>query len=512
MNNNKSRHSLQSAFRASLIGFVFLCAGCGSTHQLEANQSTTQALKQPPNVIILFADDLGYGDLGSYGNPNIDTPNLDDLAAQGQRWTDFYVASPVCSPSRGALMTGNYAERSGLYGRTRAVLFPNEQGRIPDSVTTLPEALKSAGYATAIYGKWHLGDQPEGLPTRHGFDQWLGIPYSNDMDWMIGPTSPELFAAGARGERDFVVNAIKNRKQYSLDPKNEYWDIPLIQSAISADGYEDVIVARPPDQSLITRLLTTQSVNYIEQQTNSGKPFFLYLAYSMPHVPIFASPEFDNVSRGGRYGDVVTEIDWSVGQIRAALEAQGIAENTLLIFSSDNGPWLSMDQDSGSAGPLRNGKATTFEGGSRVPAIFWWPGTIKPKVEHGIGTVMDLYATILSLVGIETPAEVVDSIDLSPALFGQASPRDSFAYYRSGELFAFRKGNYKAHFITQGAYGMPPAREIHQTPLLYNLGDDPGEKFDIAERKPEMLEYVLESVRLHQSNMVIAEPIFEIGR
>ena len=262
----------------------------------------------------------------------------------------------------------------------------------------------------------------------------------------------------------------------------------------------------------MTKLLTEESVSYIEQHANSDQPFFLYLAYSMPHVPIFASAEFENISKGGRYGDVIEEIDWSVGQIRAALEEQEISGNTLLVFSSDNGPWLVMDHHSGSAGPLRNGKATTFEGGSRVPGIFWCPGTIEPQVVHGIGTIMDLYQTVLSVAGLKSDSTVVDSIDLSPTFDGEDSPRKSFAYYRNGELFAFRKGPYKVHLITQGAYGMPPARELHAQPLLYHLGEDPGEKFDIANTQPEVLAELRTAIELHQNGMVVAEPIFEIGR
>lgn len=488
------------------VGLTALTAcQVGST----ADKTEVQRL---PNIIVLYADDLGYGDLGSYGSPNIRTPQLDQLAAQGQRWTDFYVAAPVCSPSRGALMTGNYPERSGLYGRTRAVLFPGESGQIPDSVTTLPEALKAEGYSTAMFGKWHLGDQPDGLPTRHGFDEWLGIPYSNDMDWMIGPTSPELFAAAKRGEGEFVKQAIADRKAYTLEPKNEYWDVPLIQSSVE-NGFQDEVIARPAEQSLLTKLYTEKSVDYIEQQVKTDQPFFLYVAYAMPHVPLFRSPEFADSSLGGRYGDVIEEIDWSVGEIRKALEQQGIAENTLVVFSSDNGPWVTMDSHSGSAGPFRNGKATTFEGGVRVPGIFWWPGTIKPAVVHGIGSVVDLYATIMTLVGGKLETEIIDAVDLSSTLLeGDDSSRESFAYYRSGELFAFRLGQYKAHFITQGAYGQPPARVVHERPLLYHLGEDPGEKFDIAEKQPQVLAEILAAVQIHQSKFTVAEPIFDTGR
>ncbi|QHJ13082.1 Arylsulfatase [Paraglaciecola mesophila] len=506
------RFKFRSRLAVLLATSATLISGCQVAADADKNDSSKSIIGKQPNIIILFADDMGYGDLSSYGSPNIQTPELDEIARQGQRWTNFYVAAPVCSPSRGSLMTGNYPERSGLYGETKAVLFPGEAGRIPDEIVTLPEALKSAGYTTAMLGKWHLGDQPEGLPTRHGFDEWLGTPYSNDLDWMIGPTTTEIFAAGARGDKAFVQKAIADRKKYSLAPKNEYWDIPLIKSSVVSTGYEDEIVERPPNQSLLTKRYTEQSVDYIEKHANRKQPFFLYVAYNMPHVPVFASSDFEGVSAGGRYGDVVEEIDWSVGQIRKALEEQGIAKDTLVVFSSDNGPWLTMDQHAGSAGPLRNGKATTFEGGTRVPGIFWWPGQIQPGVVKGIGSVMDMYATALKLAGVEPVAEVIDSVDLTPALMGHQSPRTSFAYYRSGELYAFRKGPYKVHFITQGAYGQPPARVVHKRPLLFHLGEDPGEKFDVADQRPEVLADMLKAAEMHRSGMNIAESIFEIGR
>ncbi|MEG3765284.1 sulfatase [Alteromonas sp. 14N.309.X.WAT.G.H12] len=516
MNNMKKRFAKCTTVKPLQVLFLAtaaLLSGCDKSADTEQTGATDSATHKQPNIIVLFTDDMGYGDLSSYGSATNDTPELDEMAREGQRWTDFYVAAPICSPSRGALMTGNYPERSGLYGKTKGVLFPGEPGRIPDATVTMPEALKSAGYDTVMFGKWHLGDLPDALPTRHGFDEWLGVPYSNDMDWAVGPTSPEIFAHGAKGDKAFVRQAIADRKTYTLHPKNEYWDIPLIKSSVVADGYEDKIVERPPNQSLLTKRYTEESINYIEQHAHGEKPFFLYLAYSMPHAPIFASEAFQGKSAGGRYGDVVEEIDWSVGQIRKALEAQGIAEDTLLVFSSDNGPWTLMDQHSGSSGPLKGGKGTTFEGGLRVPGIFWWPGHIEPKVVHGMGSVMDLYATALSLAGAEPAASVVDSIDLSPTLLqGEDSPRTRQAFYRSGELYAFRKGPYKIHLITQGSYGMPPARTEHKRPLLYHLGEDPKEQFNLAEERPEVLADMLKAVELHRSGMQIAESIFEIGR
>lgn len=461
----------------------------------------------PPNIVILFADDMGYGDLGSYGHPSIRTPQLDQLASEGQRWTNFYVAAAVCSPSRGALMTGKLPVNSGLYGQHRRVIFPGDSGGIPDDELTLPEALKKAGYNTAMLGKWHLGDQAYALPTRHGFDQWLGTPYSNDMDWTVGPTTPELIAGVRNGTVD-LKEALARRKTYLFDPKNEYWNVPLLQSSVGPNGYQDRIVEQPIDQKLATQRYTGEAVAYIERQAKSDKPFFLYLAYNMPHVPLFRSEEFANKSAAGRYGDVVEEIDWSAGEIRKALEENGIAKNTLVIFSSDNGPWLMMDQHAGSAGPFREGKSSTFEGGMRVPGIFWWPGTIQPDVVSGIGSVMDLYATALTLAGVTNDNASINAVDLTPALKGQPSPRQTLTYYRSGELFAFRKGPYKVHLITQGAYG-PPNRTVHDRPLLYHLGEDPGEKFDLSGDEPDVLANILQAVADHKSGISRVDAIFD---
>lgn len=486
---------IKSSMLALLVLLATFC------HAMAADQ---------PNIIIIYADDLGYGDLGSYGHPVIKTPMLDKLAADGQRWTNFYVAAAVCSPSRGALLTGKYPVRTGLYGKGTDVFFPNAIGGIPAEEITLAEALKDAGYNTVMYGKWHLGDADYALPTRHGFDQWMGLPYSNDMDPMWTPTPEEIEAVkdAPNGATKYFLNFIK----YNVDPKSSNWNVPLISSTKTNDGYLDDIIERPTDQPLLTKRYTENSVDYINAHADGENPFFLYLAYTMPHVPLFSSENFDGKSGAGRYGDVITEIDWSVGEIRAALEKNGIEKNTLVVFSSDNGPWLVMDQFGGSAGLLRNGKKTTFEGGMRVPGIFWWPETIKPAVIRDIGSVMDLYATVMSLAGAEVKARNLDSIDLVPALMGGDSPRDNMAFYRNDELYAYRKGQYKIHFITEGAYGRPPEKEAHSEPLLYHLGEDPRELFDIAGENPQVLADILKAVAEHKSGMSIAPSIFEASR
>lgn len=437
-----------------------------------------------PNFVILFADDLGYGDLSSYGHPSIRTPNLDAMAAEGQRWTDFYAAAAVCSPSRGALLTGKLPNRSGLYGRSSQVLFPDQAGGISEENTTIAEALRELGYATGIVGKWHLGARPEHMPTRHGFDYWFGIPYSNDMN----------------NSSDLGFEAY-------FSPRSEYWDVPLMQSESMGQEYLDRVLERPANQETLTRRSTQMAQEFIDR--HADRPFFLYVPYTMPHTPLFAGPEFAGTSLAGRYGDVIEEIDWSAGEIRRSLERAGVAEDTLVVFTSDNGPWLTMRTDKGTAGPFRNGKGTTFEGGIRVPGVMWWPGSIQPGVFRDIGSAMDLFPTLLALAGGMTE-DVLDGVDLSGTLLrGEPGTREVLAHYRAGELYALRKGPYKIHLITEKAYGIGPERTEHETPLLYHLGEDPGESWDLAAERPEILAEMLEAVREHRAAMETRPSLFE---
>ena len=461
----------------------------------------------PPNIVVLFADDLGYGDLGSYGHPYIRTPHLDQLAAEGQRWTDFYVAAPVCSPSRGALLTGRLPTRTGLYGKQIAVMFPNASNGMPESEITLAEALRVKGYATGIIGKWHLGDHPDFYPTRHGFDYWYGLPYSNDMAWAGEPTFVELMALVAKEGPEAVADVFPKRFGRYFDPKVEYWNVPLIKSQSMDDGFSDQIIERPVDQRELTKRHTEEAVSFIER--NKDQPFFLYVPYSMPHTPLFRSDDFADRSQAGLYGDVIEELDWSVGAISQKLRELDLARNTLLVFTSDNGPWLLMNTHGGSAGLLRDGKGTTHEGGMRVPTIFWWPDRIAPGVVSEIGSAMDIYTTALNLAGIDAP-EAVDGLDLSGALFGVAqSPRKSVFYYRAGELRAYRKGPYKLRLITEGVYQQPPPRTVHEVPLLYHLLDDPSERFDIAEQNPKVVADMLKDVAAHLSSFSPKESVFD---
>jgi arylsulfatase A-like enzyme len=438
------------------------------------------AADRPPNVVIIFCDDLGYGDLGSYGHPSIRTPNLDRMAAEGMRFTDFYTADSVCSPSRSALLTGRLPVRTGMYGDRRRVLFPDSVGGLAASEITIAKALKPRGYATAIVGKWHLGWQPEFSPLRHGFDQYLGIPYSNDMDRT--PDAP-------RGRAAFN------------DPKIEYWNVPLRRN--------DEIIERPADQNTITRRYTEDAQRFIRE--NKSGPFFLYFAHSFPHVPLFASPEFRGRSARGLYGDVVEELDWSVGQVLATLRSEGLAGNTLVFFTSDNGPWLTQFEQGGSAGLLREGKGCTFDGGMRVPAIAWWPGKIAPRTTtSALATTMDLFATSLALAGAALPTDrPLDCVDLRPVLFGNGpGPRETVWFYRGSSLYAVRHGDYKAHLITQPAYGPEPAKK-HDTPLLYHMPVDPSEKFDVAAKHPDVLAAIAKRVEKHRAGLKIAPSQFD---
>lgn len=431
------------------------------------------AAEKKPNFVVIFCDDLGYGDLGCYGNPTIATPHLDKMAAEGMKFTQFYSAASVCTPSRAALLTGRLPVRSGMASDQRRVLFPDSPGGLPASEVTLPEALKTQGYKTSAVGKWHLGHLPKYLPTRNGFDEYFGIPYSNDMDR--------------------VASAPKGRDPF-WDPKVEYWNVPLLRG--------EKVEERPADQTTITKRYTEEAVDFIER--NKEKPFFLYLAHSMPHVPLFTSKEFNGKSRRGLYGDVIEEIDWSVGQVMKSLREQGLEKDTVVFFTSDNGPWLIFNDHGGSAGLLRDGKGCTWDGGMREPGIVWWPGTVKAgSVNHELASTMDIYTTCLTLAGANVPEDrVVDGKDMTPMLKGTGpSLRDSIYYYRGERLYAVRKGAYKAHMITQGAYdrtGPTP----HETPLLYNLDVDPSEKWDVAAKHPEILAGIREDIRKHNATLV----------
>jgi arylsulfatase A len=416
------------------------------------------AAERPPNFVLIYCDDLGYGDIGPFGAQGYATPNLDRLAAEGMKFTDFHSAAAVCSASRVALMTGCYPQRVGILG----ALGPGAKTGIHESETLLPEIMKSRGYATAIFGKWHLGDHPRFLPTRHGFDRYFGLPYSNDM-WPNHPT---------------------NGKNYP--------PLPLIEG--------EKVVQLMPDQTQLTTWYTEHAVKFITD--NQDRPFFLYLPHSMPHVPLFVSDKFKGKTERGLFGDVIAEIDWSVGQILETLKKQGLDDHTLVLFSSDNGPWLSYGNHAGSAGPLREGKGTTWDGGHLEPTLARWPGKIPAgTVCRELTGTIDVLPTFAQLAGGQAPQNrLIDGRDIWPLLAGQPgakTPHDRFYYYWNLGLEAVRSGPWKLHLPHEyrtlagegGKDGQPALYKQSKTELaLYHLTDDPGERTNVAADHPDVVQ------------------------
>jgi uncharacterized sulfatase len=362
------------------------------------------------------------------------------------------------------------------------VFRDNASEGLPLDEITVAELLKSVGYRTGMVGKWHLGQLPKFLPPRHGFDYWFGLPYSHDMRMTVPRT-----------------DGFATRAYY--EPKPEYWDVPLMRNG--------EVIEQPVDHRTLTKRYTEEAVDFIE--ANRAGPFFLYVAHSLPHIPLARSEAFVDHSDGGMYGDVIEEIDWSVGQILDALRAAGIEDDTLVLFTSDNGPWLPFRHHAGSSGPLREGKGTTWEGGVRTPAIFWWPGTIEPGVVTGIGSALDLLPTVAALAVAELPSDRrIDGVDLTGTLEDlEPSPRTDLFYYWDSELRAVRKGRYKAHFITSGAYGEGDARAAHDPPLLFDLAVDPGERFDVAADHPDIVAELKALMEQHRRTLEPTLPLFD---
>ena len=437
-------------------------------------------LENPPNFVVIFCDDLGYGDIGSFGHPIIKTPNIDRMTVEGQKWTQFYVADPVCTPSRAALLTGRYPIRNGMTSSKRHVLFPDSPNGLPLEELTIAEILKPQGYASAAIGKWHLGHLPKFLPKQQGFDYYYGIPYSNDMDsnqwseYLKRSEDPEYFS------------------------NTEFFNVPLIEN--------NKEIERPANQATITKRYTEKAVHFIEQ--NKSKPFFLYLAHSMPHIPLFASKEFRGRSKSSLYVDVIEEIDWSVGEVLKALEENQLDKNTIVVFTSDNGPWLRFKTHGGSAGPLRAGKGTTFEGGQRVPTVFWGPNIVASGVIDQMGATLDLLPTFAAMSGAEVPTDrKMDGHNLYQVLTKKLeSPRKDFYYWAFAELHGYRNQQYKVHIKQREVinYGRPTIILDH--PELYNLKADISEKYDVSEIFPEVVIDMLSSIDSHLQDVADAIP------
>jgi len=417
--------------------------------------TVVSAADRPPNVVLMYADDLGYGDLGCYGSKTHRTPHIDSLAKDGIRFTDFYVAQAVCSASRTALLTGCYPNRVGILG----ALNHSANHGINDDETTIAEMLKQKGYATAIYGKWHLGHHPRFLPTRHGFDDYFGLPYSNDM-WPQHPTA-------------------------------KFPDLPLIAG--------DKVIEKNPDQTKLTTWYTERAIKFID--ANKDKSFFVYVPHSMPHVPLHVTEKFKGKSAGGLYGDVIEEIDWSMGEILATLKKHGLEENTLIIFTSDNGPWLPYGSHSGTSGPLREGKGTSFEGGVRVPFVAQWKGIIPAgSVCKQPAMTIDLLPTLAHLAGAALPKFTIDGKDISALLLNKpdaASPQAAYYFYWGKNLEAVRSGKWKLHFPHEYRIvtGKPPAEgkpgsggTAKLEKSLFDLEADIGEKVNVIDKHSEVVE------------------------
>lgn len=434
---------------------------------LSAVSPFVQGASRPPNVVIIFIDDMGYADIGPFGARDYPTPNLDRMAREGRMFTQFYVAQPVCSASRAALMTGCYNVRVGILG----ALGPYAEQGIHADEMTLAEVCKQKGYATACFGKWHLGHHPKFLPTNNGFDEYFGLPYSNNM-WPYHPAVADL----------------------PMDRRFKRWaHLPLIEGTriINPKLTSD-------DQRNLTTWYTDRAVRFVER--NKDRPFLLYVPHSMVHVPLHVSDKFAGKSKRGLFGDVVMEVDWSVGEILNTIRRHRLDDNTLVIFTADNGPWLSYGTHAGSAGPLREGKGTTFDGGCRVPTLMWWPGTVPAGTACKTPAMtIDILPTIARLIGAKLPSHTIDGRDILPLIRGEpdAKPDAAYFFYNDLELQAVRMGRWKLHFPHKyrtlagrkgGTDGKPvPYEQADIGMALFDLENDVGETSDVQDQHPEVV-------------------------
>ena len=417
-----------------------------------------------PNFIVIFTDDLGYGDLGSYGHPTIKTPYLDQMAKEGMRFTQFYVGSSICTPSRAALLTGKLPVQTGMYGK-RSVLFPDNAGGLDPKEITIASALKKNGYKTACIGKWHLGHLKKYMPLNHGFDSFYGIPYSNDM-------RPE-------GKWDYA--------------RDNFPPLPFL------DGHDTIGVSL--DQGNFIEMFTQKSVDFLHQ--NKNNPFFLYLAHTAPHTPLVLTDENKDLSMRGAYGDVVEEVDRSVGKILKTLKDLKIAENTFVIFTSDNGPWGWANINGGSSGLLKGNKGSVYEGGYRVPAIAWMPGRIPEVTTTALASTLDFFPTLVSLAGGEYEKKSLDGVDIRKTFFENSNVRTDIHYYRQDTLIALRHKEWKMYIKDPNPWDDGPTQK--DMPLLYNIEHDPSEKYDIAKDNQKIVS-MLEDLSLDHIQSIRKTP------
>lgn len=473
------RKRLPSFVRARLVLGLGWVAAILVARITVAQTSAAVHSGKAPNIVVIFVDDLGYGDVRPFGETQYPTPRLEQMAREGRRFTDFVVSSAVCSASRAAILTGCYHTRVGIHG----ALGPNSQLGIAANEMTLGELCQSRGYATACIGKWHLGHQPQFSPIRHGFDYFYGLPYSNDM-WPFHPDYVDLPADAAARKRG-------------------YPDLPLIENDRVVNSQ-----VTGPDQAKLIGDYTDRTLSFIEQHRE--QPFLVYLAHSMVHVPLFVSADFAGKSKQGLFADVMLELDASVGRILDSLQQWGLADNTLVVFTSDNGPWLSYGNHAGSSGGLREGKGTSFEGGVRVPTIMWWPGRIPAgSTCDELTSTIDVLPTVASLLGAQLPTHPIDGRDLSPQMFASAdqpmpeSPHSYFYYYYGNqELQAVRDRRWKLMLpheyrtlenVAPGKDGKPAAyRQVKLELSLFDLKNDPGERENVIDRFPDQAERLLQ--------------------
>ncbi|AWW32732.1 arylsulfatase [Echinicola strongylocentroti] len=458
---------------------VFILLVCFSS-------SLRSQAQDKPNIILIFVDDLGYGDLGCYGSPTIETPHIDRMASEGIRFTSFYAAA-VCGPSRAQLMTGSYHSRvSHSFNE-----LPESQYGLHSNETTIPELLKTAGYKTMHIGKWHLGDAPEFLPTRQGFDKFFGFPYSHDMwPYHCNTTVKDL-------KDTALMQQILERADevgYTVGGEWSFPPLPLME--------DEEVIELNPDQVQMTTRFTEKAIEFIEN--NSRQPFFLYLAHTMPHTPLFASDKFKGKSDRGLYGDAIMEVDWSCGQIIEKLKELGIDNNTLVVFSSDNGPTPKYGTDGGSAGPLRGAKGSLYEGGIRVPAIFRWTGNILGgRRTNAMASTIDLLPTFAHLAGAEIPGDrIIDGTNLSSLLMGkkETSPHRFLHYFGGSQAKA--PANYRAIRDDKWKMFLKNNSSGELAPLeLYNLEKDPSEKYDKLKQHPEISNRLLKEAEIFYAEL-----------